>query len=153
MRPAAPRPPRPAGSPSSSGSFGSSGSFHREPCSYVIEWHLLLLPLLRLPPSSDDEPSNYGGDVDADEIGDPEEPYAVSDSSLSSRDVSSAGASYGSERESASLSSGHSGHFSSDRSSGSGFVGYCSVTSGSASDASSDDDLVNRHFVGIFPPP
>ncbi|MED6163608.1 hypothetical protein PIB30_081643 [Stylosanthes scabra] len=93
------------------------------------------------PPPSDDEPSDYEGDADADEIGDPEEPYAVSDSSLSSRDVSSAGASYGSERESASLSSSHSGHFSSDSSSGSGFVRYGSVTSGSASDASSDDDL------------
>ncbi|MED6220529.1 hypothetical protein PIB30_045656 [Stylosanthes scabra] len=30
------------------------------------------------PPPSDGEPSNYEGDVDADEIGDPKEPYAVS---------------------------------------------------------------------------
>ncbi|MED6182839.1 hypothetical protein PIB30_032512 [Stylosanthes scabra] len=105
------------------------------------------------PPPSDDEPSNYVGDVDTDEVGDPEEPYAVSDSSLSSRDISSAGASYGSERESTSLSSGPSGHFSSDSSSGSGSVGYGSVTSGSASDASSNVDLVNRYFAGAFPPP
>ncbi|MED6155795.1 hypothetical protein PIB30_008377 [Stylosanthes scabra] len=105
------------------------------------------------PLSSDDKPSDYGGDIDANEIGDPGEPYAISDSSLSSRDVSSAGASCGSERESASLSSGPSDHFSSDSSSGSGSVGYGSVTSGSASDASSDDVLVYRHFAETFPPP
>ncbi|MED6144228.1 hypothetical protein PIB30_013835 [Stylosanthes scabra] len=105
------------------------------------------------PPPSDDEPFDYGGDVHADEEGDPEDPYTVSDASLSSRDVSSAGASYGSERESARFSSGPSDHFSSNSSSGSGSVGYGSVTSGSPSDASSDDDLVNRHFAGTFPPP
>ncbi|MED6195557.1 hypothetical protein PIB30_038981 [Stylosanthes scabra] len=42
--------------------------------------------------------------------------------------------------------------FSSGSSSNGSYVGYGSVTSGSASDASSDDDLVNRHFAGIFPP-
>ncbi|MED6148068.1 hypothetical protein PIB30_049662 [Stylosanthes scabra] len=104
------------------------------------------------PPPSNDEPSYDGGDVDPEEEGDPEDPYTVSDANLSSHDVSSAGASYGSERESASFSSGPSDRFSSDSSFGSGSVGYGSVTSGSASDASSDDVLVNRHFAGTYIP-
>ncbi|MED6195189.1 hypothetical protein PIB30_035612 [Stylosanthes scabra] len=171
MRPVAPRPPRPAGSLSSSVSFGTSGSFHREseraPHTSLPPPALMPVPgpvhrpaysddgctmILQLV-CTDDEPSDYEGDVDADEIGDLEEPYAFSDSTLSSRDVSSAGASFGSEHESASLSFGPSSHFSSYSSSGSGSVGYGSVTSGSASDASSDDDLVNCHFAGTFPPP
>ncbi|MED6171304.1 hypothetical protein PIB30_039569 [Stylosanthes scabra] len=101
------------------------------------------------PPPSDDEPSDDGGDADVEDDDDPEDSQTVSDASLSSREVSSAGASYGSKRESTNFSSDPSDRFSSGGSS----VGYGSVTSGSASDASSDDDLVNRHLAGTFPPP
>ncbi|MED6126605.1 hypothetical protein PIB30_080029, partial [Stylosanthes scabra] len=62
-------------------------------------------------------------------------------------------ASYGSEQESASISSVPSSHHSSGSSSGNVSFGYGSATSGSASDGSSDDDLVNRYFAGTFPPP
>ncbi|MED6194234.1 hypothetical protein PIB30_026494 [Stylosanthes scabra] len=177
MRPVAPRPPRPAGSPSSSASSGSSGSVHRErecsphtplpppipmpihgpmhppPRTHMMDarrYHNLfsrcrVAPLT--PPPSDYEPSNEG---DGD---DPEDSQTASNASLSSRDVSSAGASHGSERESTSFSSGPSEHFLLGSSSGGSSVGSCSVMSGSTSDASSDDDLVNRYFAGTFPPP
>ncbi|MED6109090.1 hypothetical protein PIB30_030424 [Stylosanthes scabra] len=169
MRSVAPRPPHPAGSPSSSVSSGSSSSVHQEcersprtplpppapipmpgPVHPIPRTPMMdtrryrnLFPRRRVapptppspptPPPSDDEPSDDGGDVDAKEEGDPENPYTVSDASLSNRDVSSAGASYGSERRSASFSSDPSDRFS-----------------GSASDASSDDDLVNYDFAGTF---
>ncbi|MED6192451.1 hypothetical protein PIB30_010084 [Stylosanthes scabra] len=94
------------------------------------------------PPPSDDEPSDDGGDADTEDDDDLEDSYIVNDASLSSRDVSSVGASYGSERESTKFSSGPSDRFSSGGSSGGSSVGYGSVSSGSASDASSDDDLV-----------
>ncbi|MED6222027.1 hypothetical protein PIB30_060584, partial [Stylosanthes scabra] len=57
--------------------------------------------------------------------------------------------SYGSERESASIDTAPSSHYSS----GSVSLGYGSASSGSASDGASDDDLVNQYFVGTFPPP
>ncbi|MED6140435.1 hypothetical protein PIB30_093207 [Stylosanthes scabra] len=97
------------------------------------------------PPPSDDEPS----DDDDDER---EDSQSASDARLSSRDVSSAGASYGSERESTSFSLGPSDRSSSGSSSGSGSFGYCSGSGVSSSNASSDDDLVDRYFAGTFPP-
>ncbi|MED6120689.1 hypothetical protein PIB30_023304 [Stylosanthes scabra] len=68
-------------------------------------------------PPSDDEPSDKG---DSD---DPEDSQTASDTSLSSRDVSSAGASHGSEQESTSFSSGPADRFSSGSSSGGSSVG------------------------------
>ncbi|MED6181773.1 hypothetical protein PIB30_022528 [Stylosanthes scabra] len=103
-----------------------------------------------LPPSGD-EPSVERIDPEAELEGNPEEPYLVGDTYLGGREVYSSDASYGSEHESASVGFGPSSRHSSGSSSGSGLVGYGSVTSGSASDASSDDDLVNRHFAGTFP--
>ncbi|MED6121666.1 hypothetical protein PIB30_032322 [Stylosanthes scabra] len=172
MLPVAPRPPRPVGSPISSASSSPSGSVHREhersprtPLPPPAPMHVLgpMHPPPRTPmmdarcyrnlfsrhrvapptlPPSDNEPSDEG---DGD---DPKDYQTPSGTSLSSRDVSSAGASYGSERESTSFSSGPSDHFCSGSSSGGSSVGSGSATSGSASDASSDDDLVNRYFAG-----
>ncbi|MED6185728.1 hypothetical protein PIB30_059837 [Stylosanthes scabra] len=103
------------------------------------------------PPLSDDEPSVERIDTEAELEGDPEEPYLVGDAYLGGREVYSSDASYGSEHESANVRSGPSSRHSSGSSSGSGSVGYGFVTSGSANDASSNDDLVNRHFIGTFP--
>ncbi|MED6182941.1 hypothetical protein PIB30_033347 [Stylosanthes scabra] len=174
--PVAPRPPQLVGSPSSSASSGSSGSVHREhkhsprtplpspvlmpvpapmhppPRTPMMDARRYrnLFPRRRVapptPPPSDSEPSDDG------EVGDPEDSQTAKDASLSSRDVSSADALYGSERESTSFSSGPSDRFSSGSSFGGSSVGFGSVMSGSTSDTSSDDDLVNRYFAGTFPP-
>ncbi|MED6157929.1 hypothetical protein PIB30_028114, partial [Stylosanthes scabra] len=72
-----------------------------------------------------------------------EDPYSSSDTSLSSRDVSSADASQGSERESTSFSTRPSSHTSSDSS----FFGYWSFSSVSSRDTFSEDDLVEWYFT------
>ncbi|MED6121942.1 hypothetical protein PIB30_034991 [Stylosanthes scabra] len=176
--PSASRPPRLVGSPSFSTSSGQSDGVPRErehsphtplsaPVPVPVPALALVHPPPRIPmmdaccyrnffsrrhiapptpPLSDDEPSNDG---DGD---DREDSQTASDASLSSRDVSSAGASYSSERECTSFSSGLSDRSSSSSSSSGSSFGYGSGSGGSASDASSDDDLVNRYFVGIFPP-
>ncbi|MED6198353.1 hypothetical protein PIB30_065553 [Stylosanthes scabra] len=97
------------------------------------------------PPPSDDEPS-YDDDEDR------EDSQSANDASLGSWDVSSAGASYGSERECTSCSSGPSDRSSLGSSSSRGSFRYGSGLGGSSSDASSEDDLVNRYFAGTFPP-
>ncbi|MED6138608.1 hypothetical protein PIB30_075900 [Stylosanthes scabra] len=152
MHPSAPRPPRPASSPSSSVSSGSSGSFRRE---RERSQRTPLFPRRRVapptPPLSDDEPSKERVDPEAELEGDPEEPYLVGDAHPGGRDVYASDASYGSEQESASVGSGPSDHHSSDGSAGSGSIGYGEASSSSASDVSSDEDLVNCHFVGTFP--
>ncbi|MED6122944.1 hypothetical protein PIB30_044683 [Stylosanthes scabra] len=176
--PSAPRPPRPAGSPSSSASSGQSDGVPHErersprtplpvpvpmPAPALVPVHQPprtpmmdarryrnLFPRRRIapptPPPSDDEPSDDG---DGD---DQEDSQTASDASLSSRDVSSAGASYGSERERTSFNSRPSDRFSSGSSSSGSSFGSGSISGGSVSDASSDDDLVNRYFAGTFPP-
>ncbi|MED6172343.1 hypothetical protein PIB30_049197 [Stylosanthes scabra] len=138
MRPSTPRPPRPALSPSSSASSGQSDGVPRErersprtplpaPVPARVPVHALMHPPPQTPmldarhyrnlfsrrhvapptpPPSDDEPS-YEGNGD-----DREDSQTASDASLSSRDVSSAGVSYGSELESTSFSSGPSDRFS-----------------------------------------
>ncbi|MED6182207.1 hypothetical protein PIB30_026467 [Stylosanthes scabra] len=92
------------------------------------------------PPPSDEEQSYNDDDQ-------PEDSQSASDVSLSSRDVSSVGASHGSERESTSFSSGPSDRSSSGSSLGNGSFGYCSGSGASSSDASSEDDLVDRYFA------
>ncbi|MED6122950.1 hypothetical protein PIB30_044689 [Stylosanthes scabra] len=153
MRPSAPRPPRPAGSPSLCVSSGSNGSYHCErehsPRTPVAP----PTPPSPSSPASDDEPSVERIDPEAELEGDPEEPYLVGDDYPGGYDVYISDASYGSEQESASVGSGPSSHHSSGSSSGSASIGYGCVTSGSASDGSSDDDLVNWYFARTFPPP
>ncbi|MED6171459.1 hypothetical protein PIB30_040902 [Stylosanthes scabra] len=105
------------------------------------------------PPPSDDEPSVETIDPAAELEGDPEEPNLADHIPIGAPEAYYSDASYGSEQESASIGSVPSSHHSSGSSSGSVLFGYGSVTSGSASDDSSDDDLVNRHFAGTFPPP
>ncbi|MED6195964.1 hypothetical protein PIB30_042772 [Stylosanthes scabra] len=143
MRPSAPRPPRPAGSPSSFVSSGSSGSYHRE------REHSPSTPLPPLATAPAPEPMHPIPQLE----GDPEEPYLVDHVPIGAPEAYYSDASYGSEQESASVGSGPSSHHSSGSSSGSTSIEYGSVDSGSASDGSSDDDLVNRYFAGIFPPP
>ncbi|MED6172813.1 hypothetical protein PIB30_053462 [Stylosanthes scabra] len=96
-------------------------------------------------PPSDDEPSD-------DDDDDRESSQSANNASLSSRDVSSADASYGTERESTSFSSIPSDHSSSSSSSSSSSFGYGSGSGGSSSDASLEDDLVNHYFASTFPP-
>ncbi|MED6196782.1 hypothetical protein PIB30_050605 [Stylosanthes scabra] len=119
--PSAPRPPHPAVSQSSSASFGLSDGAPRErehsprtPLLVPVPAPAPVYPPPRVPmmdarryrnlfrrrritpptpPPSDDEPS----DDDDDER---EDSHSISDANLGSKDVSSAGASYGSERES-----------------------------------------------------
>ncbi|MED6218901.1 hypothetical protein PIB30_030912 [Stylosanthes scabra] len=168
--PHAPRPPRPAVSPSSSASSSLSNRVPRErersPRAPVLVPALALAPVYPpprvpmmdvrryrnlfprrhvtppTPPPSDDEPS----DDDDDER---EDSQSASDASLSSRGVSSAGASYGSERESTSFNSGPSDRSSSGSSSGSGSFCYCSGSGTSSSDASSEDNLVDHYFLAL----
>ncbi|MED6204843.1 hypothetical protein PIB30_012614 [Stylosanthes scabra] len=104
------------------------------------------------PPPSDDESSVERVDPEAELEGDPEEPYLADHIPIGALEAYYSDASYGSEQESASVGSGPSSHHSSTSSSGSVLIRYGSVTSGSASDGSSDDDLVNRYFAGTFPP-
>ncbi|MED6116253.1 hypothetical protein PIB30_098336 [Stylosanthes scabra] len=113
-------------------------------CRYrnLFPWRRVTSPTL---PPSDDEPS----DDDDDERDDSQ---SASDVNLSNRDMSSAGASYGSEYESTSFSSGPSDRSSSGSLSGSGSFGYCSSSGASSNDASFEDDLVDRYFAGTFPP-
>ncbi|MED6174841.1 hypothetical protein PIB30_072849 [Stylosanthes scabra] len=95
-------------------------------------------------------PSNdKSSDEDLDERDDL---HSSSDTSLSRRNVSSTDASQGSERESTSFSSGPSSHSLSSSSFGSSSFGYCSGSNAFSSDASSEDDLVNRYFAGTFLP-
>ncbi|MED6199293.1 hypothetical protein PIB30_074616 [Stylosanthes scabra] len=105
------------------------------------------------PPPSDDEPSVETVDLQAELEGDLEEPYLAHHIPIGAPEAYYSDASYGSEQESDSVGSGPSSHHSSGSSSGSASIGYGSVTSESASDGSSDDDLVNRYFAGTFPPP
>ncbi|MED6219299.1 hypothetical protein PIB30_034516 [Stylosanthes scabra] len=181
MRLIAPRPPRPATSPSSSASSGSSESVHRErersprapapaprpmypvprtPLTDTRRCRSLfsrrrVAPPTPPPPSplpSDDEPSVKTIDPAAELEGDPEEPYLADHIPIGAPEAYYSDASYGSEQESASINSAPSSHHSSGNSSGSVSFEYGSAIRGSASDGSSDDDLVNRYFAGTFPP-
>ncbi|MED6148059.1 hypothetical protein PIB30_049581 [Stylosanthes scabra] len=178
MTPTAPRPPRPAGSPSSSVSSGSSGSFHwerersprtplplpaplhapgpmypvpRTPMTGARRYRSLFFrrrvapptPPYPSPPPSGEEPSE--GTVDPDEPDHEDIVYPAGYEAYHSD------TSYGSERESVSVSSAPSSCHSSDDSSSSGSIGYGEASSGLANDCASDDDLVNRHFAGTFP--
>ncbi|MED6122294.1 hypothetical protein PIB30_038494 [Stylosanthes scabra] len=105
------------------------------------------------PPSSDDEPSVETYDPATELVGDPDEPYVAEQVPYGAPEAYYSDASYGSERENASTDTAPSSHHSFGSSSGSVSLGYGSASSGSASDGASDDDLVNRHFAGTFPPP
>ncbi|MED6120839.1 hypothetical protein PIB30_024715 [Stylosanthes scabra] len=159
MRPAAPRPPRLAGSPSSSISSGSSGSFHRKrersprtPLPPPVPLHAPgpMYPVPRTPMADERQ---YQGTIDsaADLEGDPDEPYHEDIVYHAGYEAYHSDSSYGSERESVNVSSAPSSRHSSDDFSASGPIGYGEASSGSASDYASDDDLVNRHFAEIFP--
>ncbi|MED6204846.1 hypothetical protein PIB30_012617 [Stylosanthes scabra] len=100
-------------------------------------------PLPPSPPPSDDEPSVERVDPEAKLEGDPEEPYLADHIPIGAPEAYYSDASYGLEQESASVGSGPSSHHSSGSSSGSVSIRYGSVTTRSASDGSSDDDLVN----------
>ncbi|MED6122436.1 hypothetical protein PIB30_039822 [Stylosanthes scabra] len=174
MRPSAPRPPRPAVSPSSSASSGSSGSFHRErewsprtplpppaplhapgPVRYRSLFSRRRVapptPPYRSPTPSDEEPSEGTVDPAAELEGDPDEPYQENVVYPAGFEAYHSNASYGSERESVSVSFAPSSRHSSDDSSTCGSIGYGEASSGEASNVASDDDLVNRHFAGTFP--
>ncbi|MED6183886.1 hypothetical protein PIB30_042041 [Stylosanthes scabra] len=103
------------------------------------------------PPPSDKEPSEGTVDPAAELEGDPDEPYHEDIVYPAGYEAYHPDTSYGSERESVSVSSTPSSRHSSDDSSSSGSIGYGEASSGSASDCASDDDLVNRHFAGTFP--
>ncbi|MED6204708.1 hypothetical protein PIB30_011388 [Stylosanthes scabra] len=105
------------------------------------------------PPPSDDEPSVETIDPTTELEGDPEEPYLADHIPIGAPEAYYFDASYESKQESANIGFVPSSHHSSDSSSGSVSFGYGSATSGSASNGSSDDDLVNRYFAGTFPPP
>ncbi|MED6172013.1 hypothetical protein PIB30_046169 [Stylosanthes scabra] len=104
-------------------------------------------------PPSDEKPSDETYDPAAELVGDPDEPYVAEHVPYGAPEAYYSDASYGSERESASIDTAPSSHHSSGSSSGSVSLGYGSASSGSASDRASDDDLVNRYFTGTFPPP
>ncbi|MED6124545.1 hypothetical protein PIB30_059907 [Stylosanthes scabra] len=101
------------------------------------------------PPPSEEEPFAETYDPATELVGDPDEPYVAEHVPYEAPGAYYSDASYGSERESASTDTAPSSH----RSSGSVSLGYGSASSGSTSDGASDDDLVNRYFVGTFPPP
>ncbi|MED6219314.1 hypothetical protein PIB30_034657 [Stylosanthes scabra] len=103
------------------------------------------------PPPSDEEPSEGTIDPAAELEGDPDEPYYEDIVYPVGHEAYHSDTSYGSERESVNVSSAPSSSHSLDDSSASGSIGYGEASSGSASDCASDDDLVNRHFAGIFP--
>ncbi|MED6180349.1 hypothetical protein PIB30_009417 [Stylosanthes scabra] len=160
MRPSAPRPPCPTGSLSFT-YYGPMHPISRTPMTDARRYRILFsrhrvappTPPPPSPPPSDDEPSIETVDPEAELEGDPEEPYLADHIPIGAPEAYYSDASYGSEQESASVGSGPSSHHSSGSSSGSASIGYGSVTSGLASDGSSDDDLVNRYFAGTFPPP
>ncbi|MED6150846.1 hypothetical protein PIB30_076546 [Stylosanthes scabra] len=108
-------------------------------------------PPYHSPPPSDEEPSEGTIDPAAELEGDPDEPYQEGTVYPAGYDAYPSDTSYGSERESVSVSFAPSSRYSSDDSSASGSIGYGEASSGSASDSASDDDLVNRHFAGTFP--
>ncbi|MED6113549.1 hypothetical protein PIB30_071838 [Stylosanthes scabra] len=103
------------------------------------------------PPPSDKEPSEGTVDPAAELEGDPDEPYHEDIVYPAGYEAYHCDTSYGSERESVSVSSAPSICHCSDDSSASGSIGYGEASSDSASDYASDDDLVNRHFAGTFP--
>ncbi|MED6163394.1 hypothetical protein PIB30_079547 [Stylosanthes scabra] len=103
------------------------------------------------PPPRDVEPLEGTVDPAAELEGDPDEPYHEDIVYPASHEVYSSDTSYSSERESVSASSAPSSRHSSDDYSASGSIGYGEASSGSTSYCASDDDLVNRHFVGTFP--
>ncbi|MED6195645.1 hypothetical protein PIB30_039887 [Stylosanthes scabra] len=105
------------------------------------------------PPPSDEEPSTETYDPATELVGDSDEPYVVEHVPYGALEAYYSDASYGSERESASTDTAPSSHHFSGSSSGSVSLEYGSVSSGSASDGASDDDLVNQYFAGTFPPP
>ncbi|MED6199221.1 hypothetical protein PIB30_073880 [Stylosanthes scabra] len=173
MRSIAPFSPRPAASPSSSASSGSVGSVHRErsrssrtplpPMApapvpgpvYPVPRTPIVAPPMPPPPSpppSDEEPSAKTYDPAVDLEGDPDEPHVAEQVLRRVPEAYSSDASYELEREGASTGSAPSSHHFSGSSSGSVSLGYGSASSGSASDGASDDDLVNRYFLGTFPP-
>ncbi|MED6187223.1 hypothetical protein PIB30_074420 [Stylosanthes scabra] len=102
-------------------------------------------------PPSDEEPSEGTVDPTAELEGDPDEPYHEDIVYTAGYEAYHSDTSYGSERESVSVSSTPSSRHSLDDSSASGSIGYGEASSGSASDCALDDDLVNRDFVGTFP--
>ncbi|MED6160102.1 hypothetical protein PIB30_048282 [Stylosanthes scabra] len=108
-------------------------------------------PPYRSPTPSDEEPSDGTVDPATELEGDPDEPYQEDTVYPAGYDAYHSDTSYGSERESVSVSSAPSSRHSSDNSSASGSIGYGEASSGSASDSASNDDLVNRHFAGTFP--
>ncbi|MED6218199.1 hypothetical protein PIB30_024684 [Stylosanthes scabra] len=108
-------------------------------------------PPYRSPFPSDEEPSKGTVDPAAELEGDPDELYQENVVHPADFEAYHSDASYGSERESVSVSSAPSSRHSSDDSSASGSIGYGEASSGEASDVASDDDLVNRHFAGTFP--
>ncbi|MED6186360.1 hypothetical protein PIB30_065927 [Stylosanthes scabra] len=108
-------------------------------------------PPYHSPLPSDEEPSEGTVDPAAKLEGDPDEPYQEDIVYPTSYEAYHSDTSYGSERESVSVSSAPSSRHSSDGSSASDSIGYGEASSGSASDSASDDDLVNCHFVGTFP--
>ncbi|MED6194906.1 hypothetical protein PIB30_032934 [Stylosanthes scabra] len=108
-------------------------------------------PPYHSPPPSDEKPSEGTIDPAAELEGDPDEPYHENIVYPAGYEAYHSDISYGSERESVSVSSAPSSRHSSDDSSASGSIGYGEASSGSASDNASDDDLVNRHFSGTFP--
>ncbi|MED6163761.1 hypothetical protein PIB30_083167 [Stylosanthes scabra] len=93
------------------------------------------------PPSSDDEHSVETYDPAAELVGDPNEPYVAEHVHYGAPKAYYSDASYGSERESASIDFATSSHHSSGSSSGSVSLVYGSASSGSASDGASDDNL------------
>ncbi|MED6194171.1 hypothetical protein PIB30_026036 [Stylosanthes scabra] len=108
-------------------------------------------PPYHSPPPSDEEPSEGTVDPAAELEGGPDESYQEDTVYSAGYDAYHSDTSYGSERESVSVSSAPFSRHSSDDSSASGSIGYGEASSGSASDSASDDDLVNRHFAGTFP--
>ncbi|MED6147312.1 hypothetical protein PIB30_043000 [Stylosanthes scabra] len=103
------------------------------------------------PPTCDEEPSEGTVDPTAKQEVDPDEPYHEDIVYPAGYEAHSSDTSYGSERESVSVSSAPSSRHSSDDSSASGSIGYGEASNSSASDCASDNDLVNRHFAGTFP--
>ncbi|MED6213671.1 hypothetical protein PIB30_095556 [Stylosanthes scabra] len=104
------------------------------------------------PPPSDEQPSKGIVDPAAELEGDPDEPYHEDILYPAGYEAYHFDTSYGSERESVSVSSAHSSRHSSDDSSASGSIGYGEASSGSASDCASDDDLlfVNRRIFCCY---
>ncbi|MED6160266.1 hypothetical protein PIB30_049954 [Stylosanthes scabra] len=94
------------------------------------------------PPPSDEEPSEGTVDLAAELEGDPDEPYHEDIVYPVGYEAYHSDTSYGSKKESVSVSSAPSSCHSSDDSSASGSIGYGEAFSGSTSDCASDDDLL-----------